>query len=66
MLNNSNIQSFNFALSDRIGQGEIWYSDKNKMGGSSIKNDVQTNKNSNNQFWNYDPDGDGKMDLNEF
>jgi FkbM family methyltransferase len=35
-INKFNIEIFNFAISNENNQKEIWYSDKNKMGGSAI------------------------------
>lgn len=35
-INNSNIKSYNIALSNRKGVGKIWFYDKNKTGGSSV------------------------------
>jgi FkbM family methyltransferase len=37
-LNNFNIKLYNFGLSDSESNSEIWYTDKNKMGGSAIFN----------------------------
>ena len=37
-LNNFNIKLYNFGLSDSESNSEIWYTDKNKMGGSAIYN----------------------------
>ena len=37
--NQKNIQLFNFGLSDTNSDSEIWYTDKNKLGGSAIYND---------------------------
>ena len=36
LINNSNIKSYNIALSNYRGEGKIWFNDKNKTGGSSV------------------------------
>ena len=46
LLNNLNIKTYNFALSNSNHDSEIWYTDKDKMGGSAIfdENDPELNK----------------------
>ena len=45
-LNNRNIKTYNFGLSNINSESKIWYSNKNKMGGSAIfdKNDPELKK----------------------
>jgi len=45
-LNNLNIKMYNFGLSNTNSDSEIWYTNKDKMGGSAIyeKNDPELNK----------------------
>ena len=45
-LNNLNINMYNFGLSNSNSKSKIWYTDKNKMGGSTIfdENDPELNK----------------------
>ena len=45
-LNNLNINMYNFGLSNSNSKSKIWYTDKNKMGGSAIfdENDTELNK----------------------
>jgi len=38
-LNNQNVNTYNFALSNKNSNAEIWYTDINKMGGSSVFNE---------------------------
>ena len=45
-LNNRNIKTYNFGLSNLNSESEIWYSNKDKLGGSAIfdKNDPELKK----------------------
>jgi FkbM family methyltransferase len=45
-LNNLNIKAYNFGLSNSNSESEIWYTDKNKMGGSAVfdKHDPELKK----------------------
>ena len=38
-LNNLNLNIYNLGLSNLNGESEIWYSDKNKTGGSAVYNE---------------------------